>query len=78
MCSSLPQFLKDAISGFVGGVSCTYVGMPFDTIKVRLQTTDSTIFKTPYSAVLRTVKEEGVQALWKGSVPALTSALTEN
>ena len=76
--SLLPPFLRDAASGFVGAFGLTYVGMPFDTIKVRLQTTDATVFKSPLDCVARTMREEGVAALWKGSVPALTSALTEN
>ena len=74
----LPSILKDAASGFVGGVGLTYVGMPFDTIKVRLQTTDASVFTSPLNAVTRTVREEGITALWRGSIPALTSALTEN
>lgn len=74
----LPDIVRDSISGFVGGASCTYVGMPFDTIKVRLQTTPSHIFQNPLSAAIITIREEGVRALWKGSVPALTAALTEN
>ena len=76
--STLPSFLKDATCGFVGGFCGTYVGMPFDTIKVRLQTTNAKIFTSPLHAATRTVRDEGITALWRGSTPALASALTEN
>ena len=70
--------LRDAVSGGFGAFCCTYVGMPFDTIKVRMQTGSSELYPTTFSAVTRTVQCEGISALWKGSLPALTSALTEN
>ena len=45
---------------------------------MRLQTSGPDVFRGPTDACLRTVREEGVRALWKGAVPALASALTEN
>lgn len=74
----LPNIVRDAVCGGTGALLCTYVGMPFDTIKVRLQTSRANIFKNPWHCTLLTVESEGVLALWKGSLPALTSALTEN
>ena len=70
------EFLKDMVSGFIGGVCCTFAGLPLDLVKVRQQT----IFKdkTLSAAFLATVRKEGVFALWKGSTPALASVLTEN
>ena len=76
--STLPSFLKDATCGFVGGFCGTYVGMPFDTIKVRLQTTNASVFTSPLHAASRTVRDACITALWRGSTPALASALTEN
>ena len=43
----------------------------FDTIKVRLQTTDASQFKGPLDCVLQTVRKEGVRALYKGASPPL-------
>ena len=74
----LPNVVRDAICGGSGAVLGTYVGMPFDTIKVRLQTSGAETFKSPWHCTLETVRHEGILALWKGSLPALTSALTEN
>jgi len=74
----LPQPAIDAICGATGAFGCTYVGMPFDTIKVRLQTASSSTFSGPMQCLRRSVAEEGFSALWKGSVPALTSCIIEN
>ncbi len=70
------EFIKDLISGFVGGTSCCFAGLPLDLVKVRQQT----IFKNKNlsGAFYHTIKNEGVLALWKGSLPALASVLTEN
>ncbi|OJD25859.1 hypothetical protein ACJ73_02768 [Blastomyces percursus] len=43
----------------------------FDTIKVRLQTTKSTQFSGPLDCLLKTVRNEGPRALYKGASPPL-------
>ena len=78
MLVTLPEFVRDAICGGTGAVCCTYSGMPFDTVKVRLQTSSASTFRGPLDCALRSAREEGVASLWKGSLPALASALTEN
>ncbi|KAF2748588.1 mitochondrial carnitine/acylcarnitine carrier protein [Sporormia fimetaria CBS 119925] len=61
--------------GFVGGVfsgiAKLTVGHPFDTIKVRLQTTDHSRFKGPWDCLLQTLRNEGVRAIYKGASPPL-------
>eukprot|EP01120_Amphizonella_sp_Union-15-10_P006712 TRINITY_DN21_c0_g1_i1.p1 TRINITY_DN21_c0_g1~~TRINITY_DN21_c0_g1_i1.p1 ORF type:complete len:301 (+),score=48.24 TRINITY_DN21_c0_g1_i1:94-996(+) len=56
--------LKDITAGSVGGVFQSLVGHPFDTVKVRLQTTSQ------YSGMINcfstTIKEEGIFGLYKG------------
>jgi len=47
------------------------VGHPFDTIKVRLQTTQKSQFEGPLDCVLQTVRNEGVRGLYKGATPPL-------
>lgn len=47
------------------------VGHPFDTVKVRLQTTDATRFSGPLQCVLQTVRNEGFRGLYKGATPPL-------
>lgn len=43
----------------------------FDTIKVRLQTTQRAQFKGPLDCLLQTVRNEGVRGLYKGATPPL-------
>ena len=74
----LPDIIRDAICGGAGAVLGTYVGMPFDVVKVRLQTAGIETFKSPWHCTIQTIRQEGALALWKGSLPALASALTEN
>ena len=43
----------------------------FDTIKVRLQTSEKVQFKGPLDCLLQTVRHEGVRGLYKGATPPL-------
>lgn len=47
------------------------VGHPFDTIKVRLQTSNSSQFSGPLQCLLQTIRNEGVRGLYKGATPPL-------
>lgn len=47
------------------------VGHPFDTIKVRLQTTSADRFSGPLQCVLQTVQNEGLTGFYKGATPPL-------
>ena len=68
---------KDTAAGMAGSVSCTMLGLPFDVAKSRIQTGGR-----PYPGLVetigRTLRTEGPLALYKGTVPALSSAMTEN
>lgn len=70
------NFFLGATAGFLGGVCQTYVGQPFDTVKVRMQTT------TEARGFLRTgfltFQREGVRGLYHGTTPALVFGLLEN
>lgn len=67
----------DILSSVFGSAASIYTGQPLDTIKVRLQV-EGCSYLNPARCFVRTVREEGVRALWKGSVPALVGALSEN
>lgn len=60
--------VKYFISGGFGGICTVLVGHPFDTIKVRLQTTQLT--GTHYDGMIdcakKTIQKEGVRGLYKG------------
>ncbi len=47
------------------------VGHPFDTVKVRLQTTNSSRFAGPLQCLSQTLRNEGILGLYKGATPPL-------
>ncbi|KAH7412936.1 mitochondrial carrier domain-containing protein, partial [Cadophora sp. MPI-SDFR-AT-0126] len=59
------------IAGIFSGAAKLTVGHPFDTIKVRMQTSTSTTFRTPLDCVVQTIRKEGVRGLYKGATPPL-------
>lgn len=62
---------KGFVAGVFSGIAKLSVGHPFDTVKVRLQTTSASHFRGPLQCVLDTVRTEGVLALYKGATPPL-------
>lgn len=59
------------VAGVFSGIAKLSVGHPFDTIKVRLQTSQSSQFKGPLDCMLQTIRKEGVAGLYKGATPPL-------
>ena len=57
------------VSGTLSGMTKLLVGHPFDTIKVRLQTTK--LFTSPLQCLFQTIQKEGVLGLYKGSSPPM-------
>ncbi|KAI7895912.1 uncharacterized protein EV154DRAFT_412426 [Mucor mucedo] len=55
------------------GITKLAVGHPFDTVKIRMQTTTKADgrFKGPLDCFLKTVRQEGPRALYKGATPPL-------
>ncbi|KAF3386894.1 Mitochondrial substrate carrier family protein L [Penicillium rolfsii] len=62
---------KGFVAGVFSGIAKLSVGHPFDTIKVRLQTSKDAHFKGPLDCTLQTVRKEGVRGLYKGASPPL-------
>ncbi|KAF6013636.1 hypothetical protein HII12_001617 [Brettanomyces bruxellensis] len=58
------------IAGVFSGVMKNTVGHPFDSVKVRMQTSEGR-FKGPLDCTLKTLKNEGVYGLYKGFTPPL-------
>ena len=56
------------LAGWAGGMAQVLVGQPFDTIKVRLQTASS-LYTSPLDCLLKSIRREGPQALYKVSPP---------
>ncbi|KAI7905043.1 uncharacterized protein BX663DRAFT_430759 [Cokeromyces recurvatus] len=59
------------------GITKLAVGHPFDTVKVRMQTTSRLDgkFKGPLDCLLKTIRQEGPTALYKGATPPLIGLL---
>ncbi|KKA29627.1 hypothetical protein TD95_000707 [Thielaviopsis punctulata] len=66
-----PSHYKGFAAGVFSGIAKLSVGHPFDTIKVRLQTTDSARFSGPLQCVAQTLRNEGIVGLYKGATPPL-------
>ncbi|KAI9593931.1 mitochondrial carrier domain-containing protein [Syncephalis fuscata] len=59
--------VREIVAGTVGGWAQVFVGHPFDTVKVRLQTQPQPpMFHGPMDCVRKTVAREGVRGLFKG------------
>ncbi|ODV59722.1 mitochondrial carrier [Ascoidea rubescens DSM 1968] len=58
------------VAGMFSGVAKNLVGHPFDTIKVRLQTSENR-FKGPLDCVYKTARLEGIRGFYKGCTPPL-------
>ncbi|ORX54985.1 mitochondrial carrier [Hesseltinella vesiculosa] len=65
--------LRGFAAGMVSGVTKLAVGHPFDLVKVRLQTTTPADgrFKGPLDCLMKTIRNEGFRALYKGATPPL-------
>ncbi|CAG8490184.1 315_t:CDS:2 [Diversispora eburnea] len=72
--------VKDCASGTVGGIVQVFVGQPFDTVKVRLQTQpipkagEQPRFSGMLDCVQKTIKYEGFTAFYKGTTTPLVGA----
>jgi len=75
--SNLLESAKDVGASVVGSAACVYSGQPFDTVKVRMQVQPGL---NAIAALKLTVTDSGpgMFSLWRGSMPALMGALSEN
>lgn len=62
---------KGFVAGVFSGVAKLSVGHPFDTIKVRLQTSNKVQFRGAWDCLLQTVRKEGIAGIYKGATPPL-------
>lgn len=69
--TSLASNYKGFVAGVFSGIAKLSVGHPFDTIKVRLQTSQKTQFSGPWDCLLQTLRKEGVKGIYKGATPPL-------
>lgn len=57
------------VASFISAFVCTAVSLPVDIIKTRIQTADSGMYKSSFDVLTKSVRAEGVLALWKGFTP---------
>jgi solute carrier family 25 (mitochondrial carnitine/acylcarnitine transporter), member 20/29 len=72
---STPSIL---LAGGMAGVANWVVAIPFDTIKSRIQTAPSGMYKNYMDVLTQTVQNEGFTALFRGLTPALLRAFPAN
>jgi solute carrier family 25 carnitine/acylcarnitine transporter 20/29 len=71
---------KNFIAGGVGGTCTVFVGHPFDTVKVRLQTMptpksgENPLYKGMVDCFGKTLKHEGIRGLYKGMATPIMAA----
>ena len=68
---------RDLFSASIGSVACCYVGQPFDTVKVRMQTSPDQ-FSSVVGSTTQILRNEGIAAFWKGAVPTSGGMILEN
>jgi len=68
---------RDLFSASIGSVACAYVGQPFDTVKVRMQTNPD-LYSGVVTSTSGIIRNEGIAALWKGAVPTASGMILEN
>ncbi|KAF2851689.1 mitochondrial carnitine/acylcarnitine carrier protein [Plenodomus tracheiphilus IPT5] len=66
-----PKHYRGFVAGVFSGIAKLSVGHPFDTVKVRLQTTNKSQFRGPVDCLLQTLRKEGFAGLYKGATPPL-------
>ena len=78
------SFFQKTLSGMASGAVAVCIGTPFDIALVRLQSDgmakpeDRRNYKNVFDALIRTTKEEGVGALYKGLMPNILRGMAMN
>lgn len=78
------NFVTKAFSGMASGSIAVCIGTPFDIALVRLQADgmakpeDRRNYKNVFDALIRTTREEGVGALYKGLAPNVLRGMSMN
>lgn len=66
-----PEVVRNAVAASGTAVMWTLVGTPFDVVKTRLQTSGAAQYRSVFHCLQKTVRADGILALWRGFVPAL-------
>lgn len=72
------ETLVHALAGATGAVVATTVFYPLDTVRSRLQVEDSRKARNTLSVIKELVDEEGIETLYRGIYPVLSSLCCSN
>ncbi|KAJ2721479.1 mitochondrial ornithine carrier protein [Coemansia sp. Benny D115] len=70
--------LADLCFGSLAGMAGKFVEYPFDTVKVRLQTSDQKVFANTWDCLMQTWRNEGFMGFYRGLTSPLVGAMAEN
>jgi len=70
----LKPYESMAIGG-VAGILSVYATMPFDVVKTRMQGLEASQYKNSLHCGYVIVRDEGILALWKGTIPRLSRVM---
>ncbi|KAJ2078250.1 mitochondrial ornithine carrier protein [Coemansia sp. RSA 988] len=70
--------IEDLAYGSLAGMVGKFVEYPFDTVKVRLQTSDAQVFSGTLDCLKQTWQHEGFQGFYRGLTSPLLGAMAEN
>lgn len=65
------QVVKDLFAGTVGGIAQVLVGQPFDTVKVRLQSSAEGTYSGVGDVIKKLIANEGIGGFYKGTLTPL-------
>ncbi|KAJ1650275.1 hypothetical protein IWW47_005731, partial [Coemansia sp. RSA 2052] len=68
----------DLAFGSLAGMMGKFVEYPFDTVKVRLQTSESQVFSGTLDCLKQTWRNEGFRGFYRGLTSPLVGAMAEN
>ena len=68
---------NDYVPGATGAILNTYIGHPFDTIRVRMQDVNN-IYSSSFDCLKKTYRYEGISGIYKGSISSLLAIMIEN
>ncbi|KAI3647839.1 hypothetical protein MP228_008060 [Amoeboaphelidium protococcarum] len=71
MASQTEFTFNGFLAGILSGITKLFVGQPFDTIKVRMQTQTGAFNSSTLNAARQTLIKEGLRGFYKGSSPPL-------
>jgi len=69
---------KDLVAGTMAGLFSKVIEYPFDTVKVRLQTTPETYANSAFQCLVKITKHEGYISIFRGLPAPLVGAMGEN